>query len=601
MQKKDILVGHDVLKTLAVNLPDMLWIKDLQGSYLFANQALCNGLLMAENLDEPIGKNDVFFATREREKHKDNPDWHTFGELCFDSDQQVIDSQQPMRFEEYGNIKGKIMYLEVHKAPFYDEQGKLLGTVGSGRDITEMVLIKKELEDQKHFLDYQAHHDPLTNLPNRLLFQAYLEQSLARSQSSGQKVALFFIDLDHFKHINDAYGHERGDEILQVVADRIQKVIRKTDKLCRIGGDEFTLIVDDFWQFNDLSHLSHRMLEILTQPIVIKNIRHHISASIGISINSDSSYTSENMLKYADSALFSAKERGRNTFEFYTNELTKKAFKRVKLESELRIALTDSQLRTYYQPKVDLITNQVCGMECLIRWQHPTLGLLSPDTFIPLAEESGLIVEIDRWIFIDSIKQLNQWREQGIANNITLALNVSCRQCEQDDLLSFLESYVERSPQLANMIELEITETMMMKNVEHAIKVLKQIKELGFNLAIDDFGTGYSSLAYLKKFNADTLKIDRSFVRNLPFDKEDSAIVKAILAMAKALELTVVAEGIETEQQLKFLQAQGCTIGQGYLFAKPLNVDDMEQILIKQSNGIKLPAAYCYSTNSSTL
>ena len=598
MDKCDILLGHDVLNTLATNLPDMLWIKDLNGCYLFANKALCDNLLMAESIDEPLGKDDAFFINREQAKHKDKPDWYTFGEHCSDSDKQVIDAKQPLRFEEFGNVKGKIKYYEVHKAPFFDAQGNLLGTVGSGRDITEMVLIKKELEEQKHFLDYQAHHDTLTHLPNRLLFQAHLEQSLVRSQSSGQKVALFFIDLDHFKNINDAYGHERGDEILQIVTDRILQVIRKTDKLCRIGGDEFALIVDDYWQFNDLTHLSNRILKTLKHPIVVNNIIYHVSASIGISINSEKSYTFEDMIKYADTALYRAKDNGRNTFEFYTNELTEKAFKRVQLESELRIALKENQLRTFYQPKVDLITNQISGMECLIRWQHPTLGLLSPDIFIPLAEESGLIVDIDRWIFQDAIKQFTLWQEQGLANDLIIALNVSCRQCEQTDLLVFLTQQLNNNSELANAIELEITETMMMKNVENAVFVLKKIKNLGFNLAIDDFGTGYSSLAYLKKLSATTLKIDQSFVKNLPFDKEDCAIVKAVLAMAEALELHVVAEGIETEQQLHFLQQQGCKTGQGYIFSKPLNKNGMEQLLIAQRNGSEMVAASQASVNS---
>lgn len=572
----------DIQRTLTDNLPDMLWIKDVEGRYLFANKAICESLLMASDTSEPIGKTDIYFALRERATQPDNKEWHTFGELCANSDEIVINNNRPMRFEEYGNVKGKLLYLEVHKAPFYDDKGNILGTVGSGRDITEMMQMKEELVKQKDVLYYQAHHDPLTDLPNRLLFQDRLDQALLKSKRSSHSVALLFIDLDHFKNINDAFGHDRGDQILQIIAQRIAKITRETDTLSRLGGDEFTLIIDDVTDLSFITNLTEKILQVIKEPVTVDDTHHYITASIGICTSCRESLDSTSMLKHADAAMYRAKERGRNTFEFYSEELTRKVFERVLLENELRSAIKEQQLEVYFQPKIDLTNNQICGMEALIRWHHPKLGELAPASFIPLAEETGQIIEIDRWVYRESIMHFQKWHRQGLLESSVLALNISIRQLEQADLLDFLQELISDSGINPAQIELEITETQMMHNMQNIKGVLSEIEELGIRLAIDDFGTGYSSLAYLKQLRLDTIKIDRSFIKDILTDEDDTTIVKAVLAMAKGLKLQVVAEGVETEDQLNFLRQEGCLCAQGYLLGRPLPAKEIETLLEQQ-------------------
>lgn len=580
-------LGQDILRTLTDNLPDMLWVKDLEGRYLFANKSICENLLMAKDTSEPVGQSDVFFALRERATQEGIEDWHTFGELCFNSDEVVVKNNRPMRFEEYGNVKGKLLYLEVHKAPFYDKDGNILGTVGSGRDITEMMQMKQALVDQKNVLYYQAHHDVLTDLPNRLLFQDRLEQALLKSKRRKNHVALLFIDLDHFKNINDVFGHDRGDQVLQRIAQRLINVVRDADTLSRLGGDEFTLIVDDVKDLSHIAILTKKILQVIEEPVIVDDTQHHVTASIGICLNcdGDGGITSSDMLKHADSAMYRAKERGRNTFEFYTQDLTKRALSKVLLETELRSAVQEQKLEVYYQPKFDLISNRIYGMESLIRWQHPELGLLSPEAFIPLAEETGLIVEIDRWCYQQSMKQFKEWQKKDLLGGHILALNLSIKHLEQPDMVVFLKQLIKEMEIDPACIELEITETQMMENMQAIKGVLKQIEQLGIRLAIDDFGTGYSSLSYLKELRLDTLKIDRSFIKDIPDNEDDATIVRAILAMAYGLKLHVVAEGVENKAQLGFLIQEGCVCAQGYLFSAPLPGVEMEAMLYRSKNG----------------
>jgi len=311
-------INHNILVTLTDNLPDMLWIKDLEGCYLFANKAICENLLMAKDTMEPIGKDDIFFAKREREKYPNDPTWHTFGELCADSDQVTIEKNQPIRFEEYGTVKGNMLYLEVHKAPFYNEEGDILGTVGSGRDITEMMMMKKKLEEQKKNLHHQAHHDPLTNLPNRLLFHDRLAQSLKGQMREQKTLAVLFIDLDYFKEVNDQFGHERGDAVLITIAQRMRINTRVTDTLARIGGDEFTLILNGFKEIKNIIKLLDSLLKLIEKPIIIKGISHELSASVGVSISDPQNPKTYNqMLKEADTAMYDVKKMGRGKFKIF--------------------------------------------------------------------------------------------------------------------------------------------------------------------------------------------------------------------------------------------------------------------------------------------
>ena len=580
--------NSNLLTLLTQHLPDMLWVKDLNGNYLYANKAICNGLLMAKNTKEPIGKGDVFFALREREAHKNKSDWHTFGELCFNSDQTVIDEDKPMKFEEYGNVKGKLLYLEVFKAPFYDKDGKTIGTVGTGRDITELKKIQLDLQrtlntldHQRKQLEYQANHDALTDLPNRVLFIDRLSQTIHLARRNNKKVAVMFIDLDHFKEINDSLGHHVGDKILIEFANRMKSKLRKSDSVSRLGGDEFCVVINDVDNIDNISHFILDGMDIIKKPFHINNNALYVGMSVGISVYPDDGENADILLKNADAAMYEAKYNGRGTYRFYDREMTEKAFERVFLESSLKKAIDEDQLVVYYQPQFDAKKNKIVGMEALVRWNHPDMGLVSPDYFIPIAESTGMIVDLDRIVMRKALTQLHTWYKDGL-NPGKIALNLAMKQIEANDFLIFLEKLIESEECAYKNIEFEVTESQIMSNPEYSIKTLEKINDLGISIAIDDFGTGYSSLAYLKKLPITKLKIDRSFIKDLPFDNDDVAITKTIISLCKSLNLKVIAEGVETNEQRDFLIENNCKFIQGYLYSKPLSSQDMTKLLKEQ-------------------
>ncbi len=577
--------NSDLLNLLTQHLPDMLWVKDLNGIYSYANKAICDNLLMAKDTQEPIGKGDVFFAMREREAHKDKPDWHTFGELCFNSDQVVIDNDEPMKFEEYGNIKGKLVYLEVYKAPFYDKNGKTIGTVGAGRDITKLKTMQldleknlKLLEDQRQMLEYQANHDSLTNLPNRVLFMDRLEQSIEVSKRNNKLTAVIFMDLDHFKEINDSLGHNIGDKVLVEASLRMREKMRKSDTLSRLGGDEFCVILNDLEHINNISEIIQHGMDVFKKPFIIDNSTLHVSMSVGVSVYPYDGTNANELLKNADAAMYKAKELGRNTFSFYDEEMTKKAFEKVFLETELRKAFKNDELLVYYQPQINALTNKMVGMEALARWQHSTMGFIMPSRFIPLAENNGMIIELDRIIMKKSITQFASWRKNYQYEG-KLSINLTIKQIETNDLITFIKETITEADVPFNRIEFEVTESQIMNDPESSIAALKEISKLGISLAIDDFGTGYSSLSYLKKLPIHKLKVDKSFIDNLPHDAEDAAISKTVINLCENLNLQVIAEGVETDEQKKFLLENNCNYIQGYLFSRPLSVEDMQEYL----------------------
>ncbi|MEA2099589.1 MAG: EAL domain-containing protein [Campylobacterota bacterium] len=578
--------NSELLKLLTHNLPDMLWVKDLEGKYIYANKAICDGLLMAKDINEPIGKGDVFFALREREAHKDKPDWHTFGELCFNSDLDVIKHDKAMKFEEYGNVKGKLFYLEVYKAPFYDKDGKTIGTVGAGRDITKLKKIQSDLEKslkildlQREQLEYQANHDSLTGLANRILFMDRLQQSINLAQINNKKVAVLFIDLDHFKEINDSLGHHIGDKVLVEVTKRINNRMKKSDTLSRLGGDEFCIILNDVEELENLSEIILQWKEDLKEAISINNNTMYIGMSVGISIYPNDGKNGSTLLQNADAAMYKAKDDGRNTYCFYDEEMTKKAHERVFLETALREAFLNDELVVYFQAQINAKDNKIVGMEALVRWQHPTMGLIAPYKFINLAEVTGMIVELDRIVMKKAIKEFSLWNKDGL-NPGKLSMNLAIKQIEEEDFIDFIEDLLEDKECLAECIELEVTETQIMNNPDKSIKVLEEINKMGISIVIDDFGTGYSSLAYLKRLPIDKLKIDKSFVDGLPSNSDDVAIAKTIISLSKNLNLKVIAEGVETENQKDFLVENGCDLIQGYLYSRPIPANEMREFLI---------------------
>ncbi len=446
------------------------------------------------------------------------------------------------------------------------------------RNVTDRMEAQKYLLQQKEKFVHQAHHDALTGLPNRLLFNDRLETSIENAKRSNSKIALLFIDLDHFKEINDSLGHNIGDEVLKQVTDKLNKIIRKQDTLARLGGDEFTIILGGLKQGQDASLLAQKIINTLAEPINVEGNTLYVSTSIGISLFPDDGDSPLNLLKYADSAMYKAKDEGRNNFQFYSAEMTELAFERVAMESSLRTALKNNEFVVYYQAQINAKTNTLVGMEALVRWQHPTMGLVPPAKFIPLAEATGLIVLLDQFVMKTAIKQLVYWYKKGL-NPGVLALNLTVKQLKQKQFISVLKNILKEVQAKPEWLEFEVTEGQIMINPEEAIKVLKQISAIGIELAVDDFGTGYSSLSYLKKLPINKLKIDRSFVRDLPYDEEDVAIVKAVIALARSLNLKIIAEGVEKKEQKDFLVLHGCDNIQGYYYCKPLAANKMEKFL----------------------
>lgn len=444
------------------------------------------------------------------------------------------------------------------------------------------------LLEQKNELHHQANYDSLTGLANRDLFNDRLEQAIEKSRRNSTKMALLFIDLDHFKEINDSHGHKIGDEVLKVVTERFNKTIRREDTLARLGGDEFTVIIENLHQGQDASLLANKILKVLKKPITIGDNEFYVLSSIGISIYPDDGSSPANLLKYADAAMYKAKDEGRNNFQYYCAEMTELAFERVAMEASLRVALKNEEFLVYYQPQVDGRSNRLIGVEALVRWQHPTMGLVLPTKFIPLAESTGLIVELDRFVMKTTMTQISKWYKDGL-NPGVLAMNLSVIHLQQKDFLTMFSNLIQETECKPEWLELEVTESQIMKNPEEAIKILNKISDIGIELAVDDFGTGYSSLSYLKKLPINKLKIDRSFVKDLPDDEEDIAITKAVIALAKSLNLRTIAEGVETKEQKEFLVENGCENIQGYFYAKPMPASDMEVTLLNQQLGHQLP------------
>ncbi|MFA6196535.1 MAG: EAL domain-containing protein [Sulfurimonas sp.] len=439
------------------------------------------------------------------------------------------------------------------------------------------------LKAQKNALHYQANHDALTGLANRILFNDRLEQSIIKAKNNSTKIALFFIDLDHFKKINDSLGHEIGDKILKVVTQRLNETICKEATLARLGGDEFSIIVEELRQGQDASLLANKLIELLSQPITIEDNLLYISSSIGISIYPDDGVSAQNLVKYADAAMYKAKDEGRNNFQYYSAEMTELAFERVVMDASLREALKNENFVVYYQPQVNGENNELIGMEALVRWQHSTMGLIAPSKFIPLAEETGMIIPLDQYVMRCAMKQMTKWYKEGF-NPGVVALNLAIKQLHQKDFIPMLENMLKETECKAEWIELEVTESQIMTNPEEAIKILKQINAMGIKLAVDDFGTGYSSLSYLKRLPIDKLKIDQSFIRDLPEDEEDASITRAVIALSKSLNLRVIAEGVETKEQKEFLVKNGCSNIQGYFYAKPMPANEMEKVLSEGFN-----------------
>jgi diguanylate cyclase (GGDEF)-like protein/PAS domain S-box-containing protein len=435
---------------------------------------------------------------------------------------------------------------------------------------------RKRAEEQ---IEFHAYHDVLTHLPNRKLFTDRLRNALTHAKRSGKSVAVMFIDLDHFKSINDTLGHTAGDELLLEMAQRLRHCVREDDTVARLGGDEFTIILCDLRHPEDALSVAQKILETVQNPVAIGATPVSTSASIGIALYPDDGGDAEALLRNADSAMYRAKEAGRNTYQLCTDEMKKRALDRLSLESRLRIAVRDERLTLAFQPQINLMTGQTIGVEALVRWHDAERGLVEPSTFIPIAEETRLIVPLGEWVLRTACRQIKEWHERG-AGPLRVAVNLSARQFQQQDLVQMVKSALDEVDLDPSVLELEITETTAMQNADVSVEVLRALRAIGVGISIDDFGMGYSSLNYLKRFPINAVKIDRAFVNDLATDEGDAAIVSAVIGMARSLRLRVVAEGVENAAQFAFLRSRKCDEAQGFYFSRPVSADDLTESLL---------------------
>jgi len=441
---------------------------------------------------------------------------------------------------------------------------------------TDISTIKKS-QDQLAFL---AHHDPLTKLPNRLLLLDRMQQSITRAKRHDSSVAILYIDLDRFKNINESLGHVEGDHLLKLVAERLAKLIRKEDTLARLGGDEFIILVEDVMSLDTVSNFTQKILSTFSSPYILGENEFYISASMGITVYPDDGDTPEMLIKNADTAMYRAKEQGKDTYQFYTADMNARTLELLRLENDLRKAVDKQQFELFYQPQFDINSREIIGMEALIRWFHPDKGMVSPVDFIPISEETGSIIPIGKWVIRTACFQLKNWEEQ-YGKNLTVAVNLSPRQFGHHHLIPCIDEALRESGLPAHCLEVEITEGVLVEDVQAAIAILEKVNSMGIKTSIDDFGTGYSSLAYLKRFPINKLKIDQSFVKDIQVDSNDEAIVTSIIRLGQSMGMQVIAEGVETESQLQFLVEQGCDEIQGYLLGRPVNAVNFEAQFLK--------------------
>jgi diguanylate cyclase (GGDEF)-like protein/PAS domain S-box-containing protein len=463
---------------------------------------------------------------------------------------------------------GRQMDVEVSCVPIESRDRRLVSYLM--RDLSERKKAQSQLLANQQRLDKLANHDHLTGMPNRLFLQAHLPEAIARCQETGQMLAVLFLDLDRFKHINDSRGHEVGDKLLQEIAKRIRAAVRPADIVVRMGGDEFVVVLHKVHSPDEVAVAATRINEVLSAPVMIDGRALVATVSIGVSLYPRDGASMGELLKHSDTAMYQAKDLGRNNFQVFSPQMDRELKERVTVESSLRVGLKLNQFDVHYQPIIDIHSRRVAGLEALLRWKHPTQGFVPPDRFIEVAEETGLIIPIGQFVLDRIGTDINRWREQG-AHLVPVSMNVSAVQLERTKLRELIQQAMSRNRIGPQLIQLELTEGSLFetRSGEFREDALAALRDLGVKIAIDDFGTGYSSLSYLKRWRVDSLKIDRSFVRDIATDPSDHAIVSAIVAMARSLNITVVAEGIETWQQLEILRNMGCSLAQGFLFAKP--------------------------------
>jgi diguanylate cyclase (GGDEF)-like protein/PAS domain S-box-containing protein len=485
---------------------------------------------------------------------------------------QQLAARQPFHnfvYQRY-DANGELRTISVSGRPVFDEQGVFRGYRGTGRDITEQQRAEERIR-------HMAHHDALTGLPNRVLLYDRVGQAIAQSQRSGRCAALLFVDLDRFKDVNDTLGHRTGDALLKVVASRLLECTRGTDTVARLGGDEFVVVLTELARPEDAAPVAQKILAALSEPYELDGHRLHVTPSIGICTYPEDGQSVEALMQNADAAMYHAKEAGRNNYQFFKPEMNVAAQRRLLLETDLRHALEREEFFLVYQPQLDLASGAILGCEALVRWTHPERGAVPPSLFIPVAEETGLIAAVGEWVLRRACTQLRAWRDRG--HRLGVSVNCSAQQFRREGLVEAVARALRDSGLPGESLELEITESAIMQQTPALLERFGQLRALGVQFAIDDFGTGYSSLGYLRRFPLRRLKIDQSFVRDIASDPNDAAVVSAVIALAHSLKLEVVAEGVESAEQLAFLRSLGCDQAQGYYFSEPLPAAQFLELL----------------------
>lgn len=474
----------------------------------------------------------------------------------------------------------------AHYRTVEEQQDQDLELTRVAANLTSIAIERRQSEAR---LEIMAHYDALTLLPNRVLFRDRLNRALARADRNNELVALMFLDLDRFKTINDTLGHDAGDVLLREVSIRLRNTVREEDSIARLGGDEFTVMLEQLEKSEDAAVVASKIIESLSPPVVLGGQETFVTPSIGITIYPLDSSDAENLIRNADTAMYKAKQEGGNNYRFFSPTMNAKTLERLKMESGLRRALERGEFIVYYQPKLELSSDRIVGAEALLRWKHPEWGLVSPAEFIPILEETGLIEPVGEWVLRDVCKQTRTWNK-AVLPPLCVAVNLSGRQLQRNNLAATIAGIIEETGIDPRLLELEVTESMLMHNPEYAADMLTQIRARGVvSIEVDDFGTGYSSLSYLKRFPIDALKLDRSFVRGLPHDDEDVAITNAVIALAHSLKLKVIAEGVETGEQLEFLRRAGCHMIQGYIISEPLPAEAFAELVREHGPGNELP------------
>lgn len=537
------------------NTTEGVMVTDPNGSILEVNHAFCD--ILGYSLEEVREKSPGMFQSGRHDQAFYEAMWSTLMETG------------RWRGEIWNRRKGGgVVPLWQTINGVFDDDNQLTHFVSVFSDISQI----KQSQDQ---LDYLAHHDALTDMPNRLLLSERLNQAVRHAQRRDTQLAVIFLDLDHFKNINDSMGHPAGDKLLKKVASILQDCVREDDTVARLGGDEFVLLMEDVLGPEQVVTVAQKLLERFRQPLEFDRTTIIVTASLGICLYPDDGGSADELLRNADAAMYRAKEEGRNTYQFYTEELTQKAYQRVLVENDLRLALERNELILVYQPQISLDTGNIIGVEALLRWNHSDLGIILPGNFIEIAEESGLILPIGEWVLHEACRQAKLWLQHGVRIG-RIAVNVSGRQIQRGTLVGQVSHALQKTGLPPELLELEITENFIMQHAQMAIDQLEELRNLGVNLAIDDFGTGYSSLSYLKQLPIHKLKIDRSFIRDIPEDADDMAISRAIIAMSKEMGMISIAEGVETRAQAEYLKNEGCNEAQGYLFSHPITADRLE-------------------------